>query len=314
MELKQDNLIDYLYSNEIPDSNDLKIITRKVSFIKDPELKLRVIGISDWFTQSTLKPLHKILMDVLKLIPFDATHDQDKGFNTLKRLCDSKSNLVKRKFYFTCYDLKSATDTLPVVIAEELLNEIAGATIGGLWRSVTTHTGFYIPHMEKSVKYNTGQPMGTYTSFPMLALTNHFLVFCASKMAYPETTKIPIYRVLGDDIVLTNERVAYFYGLICSELNIPLSLNKTFRSEHLYDFAKRTVWEGEEISPLPITGYFSNKRRNIFRIASFIRDSHKRGYLVRPSFLVRYCEPELFRHYRDVNCKILIDILTGALV
>jgi hypothetical protein len=38
----------------------------KLSFIKDPEAKLRIIAISDYYTQLYLKPIHLIILQILK--------------------------------------------------------------------------------------------------------------------------------------------------------------------------------------------------------------------------------------------------------
>jgi len=49
----------------------------RLSIIKDPECKMRVIAISDYFTQFTLKPIHKIFMNLLRKLPCDRTFTQD---------------------------------------------------------------------------------------------------------------------------------------------------------------------------------------------------------------------------------------------
>jgi hypothetical protein len=51
--------------------------TGRLSIIKDPECKMRVIAISDYFTQFALKPIHNKLMDMLSKLPCDRTFTQD---------------------------------------------------------------------------------------------------------------------------------------------------------------------------------------------------------------------------------------------
>jgi hypothetical protein len=51
--------------------------TGRLSIVQDPECKQRVIAISDYFSQFTLKPIHKILMDNLSKFPCDRTYTQD---------------------------------------------------------------------------------------------------------------------------------------------------------------------------------------------------------------------------------------------
>jgi len=56
---------------------DTRRSTGRLALISDPECKQRIIAISDYITQFTLKPIHKILMDNLSKIPCDRTYTQD---------------------------------------------------------------------------------------------------------------------------------------------------------------------------------------------------------------------------------------------
>jgi len=49
----------------------------KISFVKDPEAKLRLIAISDYFSQLFLKPIHDRVMFLLTKLPCDRTFTQD---------------------------------------------------------------------------------------------------------------------------------------------------------------------------------------------------------------------------------------------
>jgi len=54
------------------------------------------------------------------------------------------------------------------------------------------------------IKYNAGQPMGAYSSWPVFALSHHLIVQIAGQRAgFP----VPYsnYMLLGDDIVLGDE-------------------------------------------------------------------------------------------------------------
>lgn len=48
----------------------------KISFIKDPECKLRIVAISDYFSQLYLKPIHTKIMKKLQNLPCDRTYTQ----------------------------------------------------------------------------------------------------------------------------------------------------------------------------------------------------------------------------------------------
>jgi len=49
----------------------------KLSFIKDPEAKLRIIAISDYYTQLYLKPIHNCILQLLKGFNTDRTFTQN---------------------------------------------------------------------------------------------------------------------------------------------------------------------------------------------------------------------------------------------
>lgn len=49
---------------------------RKITWIKDKELKMRPVAILDYFSQCALRPLHFYLFNVLRKIPQDCTFDQ----------------------------------------------------------------------------------------------------------------------------------------------------------------------------------------------------------------------------------------------
>lgn len=49
----------------------------RISIVKDPELKMRVIAMLDYYSQFILRPIHKILMDKLRNFKCDRTYTQD---------------------------------------------------------------------------------------------------------------------------------------------------------------------------------------------------------------------------------------------
>jgi hypothetical protein len=53
-------------------------IRRKLSLVLDKESKVRVIAILDYWTQTALRPLHYLILEVLKKFKADCTFDQGK--------------------------------------------------------------------------------------------------------------------------------------------------------------------------------------------------------------------------------------------
>jgi len=59
--------------------------------------------------------------------------------------------------------------------------------------------------------------------------------------------------VLGDDIVIFDKEVGDQYLSIMSQLNVEINLSKSIVSHRgtAFEFAKRTIFKGEDVSPLP---------------------------------------------------------------
>jgi len=81
--------------------------------------KLRVFALVDVWTQSVLKPLHEMIFKFLKSLPNDATFDQQEA---VKR---ASIKVVKYGQSFG-YDLSAATDRLPIVLQEAVLQPLIG--------------------------------------------------------------------------------------------------------------------------------------------------------------------------------------------
>jgi len=60
------------------------------------------------------------------------------------------------------------------------------------------------------------------------------------------------YKILGDDIVIRDDRLAEEYRKALSDLDVPISWSKTMQSKTTFEFAKRWFHKGIEISPFPL--------------------------------------------------------------
>lgn len=89
---------------------------RKLVFLPDKEGKTRNIAIFDYWSQAALKPFHSELNAILKKIKADCTYNQDNFKEVV---------LSSKKFF--CYDLKSATDRLPVLLQADIVRVLKGS-------------------------------------------------------------------------------------------------------------------------------------------------------------------------------------------
>jgi len=122
----------------------------------------------------------------------------------------------------------------------------------------------------KHIKYEVGQPMGLYSSWPALALTNHVLIRLAAKSI--NIDKFSDYIVLGDDVVIFSRDVAIAYQDVLDKIGVKTDPIDSFYDEisSSLEFAKRLFRNGVEISPLPIRLFKGDK--SLFQLYLFERN------------------------------------------
>lgn len=100
------------------------------------------------------------------------------------------------------------------------------------------------------VKYAIGQPMGLFSSWAAMALTNHAIV----RLAFVRCGLTNFdYLILGDDIVIFQNEAANEYVRIMEALGVSTKPQDSImpRSTHPCEIAKRLFRNGVEVGPLP---------------------------------------------------------------
>jgi len=219
--------------------------------------KVRVFAMVDPWTQWALKPLHGILFNLLKKIPMDGTFDQ---LRPLDRVPFNRGPIYS-------FDLSAATDRLPISLQTDILSSFFGEEFSLHWKNLLVGRPYRCPSptelegvtnrwsVPKDVTYAVGQPMGALSSWAMLAVTHHYLVqYCAwSKGVVSSRVWFEDYAVLGDDIVIWNRTVAKMYLRVLTRLGVEVGLAKSIVSPKGVglEFAKRTIFQKEDVSPVP---------------------------------------------------------------
>jgi hypothetical protein len=226
---------------------DIDPVHSKLHFLYEKGNKCRVIAIVDYYTQEALSHIHTVLAEILKGLPMDYTFDQEAGFKKVLDWSQSSSHTLYS------FDLSAATDRLPLSLQEDLLSHIFGVREAAAWASLISSRNWSTP-MSTIVRYKVGQPMGTKSSFPMLALTHHIIVqMCALKAGL---TGFNEYAILGDDIVIAHSGVAKHYTKYMLDLGVGINMNKsvlpTNEAFSGAEFASRLAMNGVDLSPLPI--------------------------------------------------------------
>lgn len=89
----------------------------KLSIVKDVPGKSRVVGITNYWIQVSLKPLHDSILELIKQVKTDGTYDQ---LGVINRLPKGEGQR------YTSYDLSAATDRLPIEIQRDVLGLFIG--------------------------------------------------------------------------------------------------------------------------------------------------------------------------------------------
>ncbi|AKN79252.1 RNA-dependent RNA polymerases [Alternaria brassicicola mitovirus] len=216
----------------------------KLAFIYDPECKLRIVAIVDYYTQLFLKPIHEKIFKKLENLPQDRTFTQDP-FNIWK---DDGNR-------FWSLDLSSATDRYPITLQRRLLEQMFNDRLAKSWEYILSTREFKTPE-GNFLKYSVGQPMGAYSSWASFTITHHLVVqWCAKLEGFNNFSD---YILLGDDIVIKNDKVAKRYKEWTNYLGVSISEHKTHVSFDTYEFAKRWISKGKEITGLPLNGIIEN--------------------------------------------------------
>jgi len=262
----------------------------KISPIYEAAGKVRMVAITDHWTQRICAPFHAWLEGVLRTLPADSTFDQDEGLQRYVQAGHPKN---------FSFDISAATDRIPRSLYLEFFSGCLALPQGyaALWLQLLSDRSWdtsrrlhkdlkYFDRLHpdrapsRFLRYGTGQPMGALSSWPSMALLHHALVqFAAYLAAFPGkctleemTNEGPLirgglrlprgvtafklftaYALLGDDIVIGDERVAQLYLELMKAMGVSISLAKSYQSvKGLVNFANRTFINKVEISPISL--------------------------------------------------------------
>jgi hypothetical protein len=238
----------------------------------EPNGKVRVFAMVDWWTQSFMAPLHKWLFSLLKTIKEDATFNQDRAVRQFTEL--AKARGLKEIYSF---DLSAATDRLPILIQIKLLGSFISERTAALWATLLVGRGYRVPkkawrflpkgglevqlpslfssHLYKTkvmdyaskediLRLFSRREKGTEEIYykvgaPMGCLSNwamlaltHHYLVQSAAKAVGYNRWFDEYLVLGDDIVIGNTKVALEYQQLMLDIGVPINRSKSLLSDN----------------------------------------------------------------------------------
>lgn len=218
-----------VYENEECPSPEL-VYAGVIKVIQEGNMKGRVVAMPSAGAQTAFKPLHIAISNILRKIPQDCTFNQMNGVNW------GAEQLRQGKVMYAV-DLSSATDNFPLGFQIRVLEEIGYKYADNFRQFCQMKWGYMDNAFTSPVQYTKGQPMGLYGSFVLFSLSHHIvLLSIQNKLGLQDT-----YRILGDDIIINNERVYKAYLKVLEDLHVPVSHNKCLVSDFYTEFAGKFI-------------------------------------------------------------------------
>jgi hypothetical protein len=237
--------------SSVHDLLDSKGVVGRISFLQEPGFKLRAIANPLPIFQILLDPLKDALLETLRLIPNDFTHDQDEGVAYIQ-------NLLKQGYNLSSVDLSDATNHLPLTDQLHLLYALFGNECKdvGLFADVA-RSGWIVdsPDGETILKWTTGQPLGLGPSFPSFALYHHFIMRYVISQVEGDLEPLHLlmqgifdrafcgdfkYAIVGDDIVMDSRYTDTYISTI-EKLGCKISMEKCIFNAPSAEFCSRII-------------------------------------------------------------------------
>jgi hypothetical protein len=225
----------------------------KIGLIQEAGYKLRAVANPARVYQQALKPLGDSIYDILKVLPWDCTHNQNLPISTIQR------HLSEGKVAH-CVDLSGATDNFPLNAQIAVLNQIfPNSESVDLFVELSRAPWRY---KDTFISWKKGQPLGLYPSFGSFALTHGLLLFALNNYSHNND-----FFVLGDDVIILNDQLNSRYRDMLKKWECPVSENKSISSNVIGEFAGRLISPTSSLSQLkwrnPSDDSFLDVVRNI---------------------------------------------------
>jgi hypothetical protein len=197
----------------------------KVCVTQEPGFKLRVYFDPKVWIQAALEPLKHSLMKLLNTLPWDCTSHQDKATPFIK-------DRLKKGGMVYSFDLSDATNVFPWGLQHLVLQQFYGDIPLVRFYAAVCSQGCWLDWKNRKWWMRRGQAMGLGPSFPLFAITHGLMV--QGLLGKPWDGE---FFILGDDIVILNDKLALKYEATLNHLRVPISTSKTLKSNILAEFA-----------------------------------------------------------------------------
>jgi len=211
----------------------------KIGHIQEPGFKLRAVANPFRVYQLALSRIGAQLYELLTTLSWDVTHDQESGIAWAQRKLNEGNTMF-------AVDLSDATNVFPLSLQLMLLRSIDGLLEEDINLFEELSTANWLTPSRGLVRWTKGQPLGLYPSFAAFALTHGLLVRSLEiELGLYEGDN---FRILGDDIVISDPNLNRRYREVLSILEVGVSEGKTLTSDRITEFGGRVICPDRAIS------------------------------------------------------------------
>jgi hypothetical protein len=212
----------------------------KISLIQEPGFKLRAVANPNRVLQAALQPLKVVLGETLSRVGQDSTFDQSAGVEAVR-------GWLAKGIKVHSVDLSDATNLFPLNFTASCLRALKPQDLceDEYLRLVelfveASRMPFFskLNGITEVFHFTRGQPLGLGPSFFAFALSHHFLLH---EICSGLHVKADCYRILGDDIVIASDTVHNAYLNRLAELGCKVSVEKSFSSTDMAEFAGKII-------------------------------------------------------------------------
>jgi hypothetical protein len=260
----------------------------KISYIQEPGYKLRAVANPHRVLQHILAPLGNELYKVLCALPFDFTHQQDFAIPIIQSWLSSGVNVHS-------IDLSDATNNFPLGPQLMIQNHFFGANYATDLFYTCSRADWFLP-TGGLTSWTKGQPLGLYPSFASFALSHSVIVLGVMTqdeyITSVNSEQWP-FTVLGDDIAIRGDELAYRYRNALSRMGVPVADSKTISSTRLAEFAGKVIFSDSYVNSVKFKEMSDDNFLDLTRFfgPSFIKALRPRQQLVANKLLE---VPEMF--------------------
>ena len=227
--------VNYTLPPPEPGSSIFELPVGAFSVIQELGGKLRAVSSPFMAVQAVNEPLKVQLTRISRTIPEIVSYNQQDGRNHLKHWMDSETKVWS-------IDASSFTDRFPLDFQVEVLsrllshNKITQEMFDAFL--VTTKHSYFSKELGRNIDYKYGQPQGLGPSFVLATLAHYELLDSLRKGL---GIKSKPFRLVGDDVIISDERLAHAYMLWMEASNVDINMSKTIISNSLGEFAGAQV-------------------------------------------------------------------------